>query len=139
MADIVTGPEAELTTEQEVRGPSALFSFEGRINRGTFWKVAVLNALFGTIATVLATGFGERVLEVNTFTMVASAILGVLSAWQTLALAVKRWHDMGSSGWYTTLCLIPLVNFFVVIYLAFNPGTDGPNEYGDAPYDIELI
>ncbi len=43
---------------------------------------------------------------------------------------VRRYHDLGYSGFYYLLNLIPLVPIFVFIYLCFAKGTSEDNEYG---------
>ena len=48
-------------------------------------------------------------------------------------LVIRRWHDLGKSGWFTLLLLIPLVNLIVAIYLWVKKGDEGPNQYGDDP------
>ena len=35
---------------------------------------------------------------------------------------IRRWHDLGKSGWWTLLMLIPFVGFLVFLYLLFAPG-----------------
>ena len=47
--------------------------------------------------------------------------------WIGLAIAVKRWHDRGKSGWWI---LVPIYGF---ILTAFLPGTAGPNRFGPDP------
>lgn len=37
-------------------------------------------------------------------------------------LAVGRFHDVGSSGWWSLLLLVPVVNLIVWAYLMFAPG-----------------
>lgn len=44
----------------------------------------------------------------------------------SLAVAVRRMHDVGKSGWYI---LIPIYN----LILAVTEGDNGPNEYGEDP------
>jgi len=48
-------------------------------------------------------------------------------------LIIRRWHDLGKSGWLSLLMLIPLLNLLVLIFLWVKKGTDGPNAYGDDP------
>ena len=43
-----------------------------------------------------------------------------------IAVAVRRMHDVGKSGWYV---LIPIYN----LVLACTEGTSGDNEYGADP------
>ena len=44
-------------------------------------------------------------------------------------MAIRRVNDMGHSGWMSLICLVPLVN----LWLLFGAGTEGANEYGPAP------
>jgi uncharacterized membrane protein YhaH (DUF805 family) len=49
----------------------------------------------------------------------------------SLAVGVRRMHDVNKSGWYV---LIPIYN----LILACENGTDGPNDYGSDPKRSEL-
>lgn len=44
-----------------------------------------------------------------------------LTIW-ALVCHVMRWHDLGKSGWYVLLLLIPIANIIILIYLLFAPG-----------------
>jgi uncharacterized membrane protein YhaH (DUF805 family) len=46
--------------------------------------------------------------------------------WFLLAQGAKRCHDLGKSGWWQ---IIP----FYVLWMLFQDGNPGPNEYGDDP------
>ncbi|NJM55567.1 MAG: DUF805 domain-containing protein [Verrucomicrobiae bacterium] len=122
------------------RPPTAiLFSFVGRINRAQFWTVSggqfLLNlgflALFyGGIGMLL----NRRSFDStdNPFTL-AGTISGifviylswlVVSIWNGLAIAVKRWHDRGKSGWWVLIGLIPIVGpIWALVETGFLPGT----------------
>lgn len=54
--------------------------------------------------------------------------------WILCANIAKRCHDLGKSGFFGLLLLIPLVNFIFGIYLAFFKGDENDNEYGVSPY-----
>lgn len=44
----------------------------------------------------------------------------LLSIWVFLAgfvVSARRWHDLGYSGWYNLLMLIPFLNLAIVVYL----------------------
>ena len=63
------------------------------------------------------------------FLVIASLVYTVLG----MRLAVLRCHDCDKSGWWSMLLWVPTVNFIVTIVLAWAPGTDGDNEYGEPP------
>jgi hypothetical protein len=47
-----------------------------------------------------------------------------------MALAVRRLHDTGRSGWWLLLMLIPLVGPLVLLYWYVQPSEEAPNQYG---------
>jgi uncharacterized membrane protein YhaH (DUF805 family) len=48
-----------------------------------------------------------------------------------MAAQIRRWHDMGHSGFWTLLNFIPCVgSLFCLTYLGFFKGTQGVNRYG---------
>ena len=58
------------------------------------------------------------------------------STWPNLALAVKRLHDRGRSGWFCLVGVIPFVNIWLTIDLLFLRGTEGPNRFGEDPLGV---
>ena len=49
------------------------------------------------------------------------------------SLHVRRFHDLGNSGWRVLLFFIPLVNLIILISLLATKGKDEVNEYGEVP------
>ena len=56
-------------------------------------------------------------------------------AWIALANNVKRFHDLGKSGWWVLGLCIPIVNLLIAIYLGFFKGEECDNQYGPDPYE----
>lgn len=53
-----------------------------------------------------------------------------------IAVAVRRLHDIGKSGWWLLLCLVPFVNFVFAIVLfiwTIKDGTPEANQFGESP------
>lgn len=48
------------------------------------------------------------------------------------SLYIRRWHDLGYSGWMALIQLIPLVNLVVLVYLFCARGDERPNVYGQS-------
>jgi uncharacterized membrane protein YhaH (DUF805 family) len=64
-------------------------------------------------------------------------ILGVtllFMMWVGFANQVKRFHDLGSSGWMVFWLFVPIVNIWFIIKLAFFKGEMKDNRYGMNPY-----
>ena len=119
-------------------GSGALFSFDGRIDTGTFWRIALLNFLgvvIGGVATASMYHGGSR----SGMSWVASSVVYGVGLWLGAATQAKRWHDMDKSGWMALLQFVPGVNFIAFLYLGFSQGTRGPNRYGEAPLRVKLL
>lgn len=51
----------------------------------------------------------------------------------TLAVSVRRLHDIGKSGWFLLLMFIPLINIILVVLILAKDGDIGDNKYGSNP------
>ncbi len=112
---------------------NGLFSFDGRINRLTWWGYQLLLLL------VLGVALGPLLLIGNSGILIAVTILWmiillVVAGWSGYAVGAKRLHDMGRSGWWILLHLIPTIGpFIILVWLGFFPGDQIRNEYGPEP------
>jgi uncharacterized membrane protein YhaH (DUF805 family) len=58
--------------------------------------------------------------------------LGLFVSFPTLALGARRLHDIGRTGWWQLLLLIPF-GFLILFALACKASQPGSNAYGDEP------
>jgi uncharacterized protein DUF805 len=115
-----------------------LWSFYGRIGRGTFaggnlrrpssrglWSTPCRKgpSLPGALPNLLVTLSPLLALRIG-------GALVLLLIWAQLALAAKRFHDVGKAGWSCLLLFVPLVGLIAFIYLLFARGEDRDNQYG---------
>jgi len=49
------------------------------------------------------------------------------------ALSVRRLHDIGKSGWFYFLNLVPLIGSIILVVWACFKGNEGENKYGPDP------
>jgi uncharacterized membrane protein YhaH (DUF805 family) len=104
-----------------------LFSFKGRVSRGTLWGVHVSFPLTMLFLSIPFAAFPRTWVEIVT------GILSLSFIWISIAVSAKRWHDCGRSGWWVLLYLVPIVNVLMFVYLGLVKGTPGPNKYGEDP------
>jgi uncharacterized membrane protein YhaH (DUF805 family) len=62
----------------------------------------------------------------------AARLLMFPFAYSVICVTVRRFHDLGRSGWYYLLFVIPVYNLYLAFLLWFVRGTEGQNAYGDA-------
>ena len=76
-----------------------LFSFDGRIGRGTYWL-----AILAVNAALLVLSFAPFLLNSEEAAVLmlalASQFLWLLSLWPMLAMGTKRLHDRNKNGWW---------------------------------------
>ena len=93
--------------------------FEGRAARPEFWWFA----LFQVIVLVVAAMLGRA----------AYTIAGLALVLPSLGVGARRLHDMGKSGWYLLIHLIPVIGILVLIYFWVQPPQAESNNYGAPP------
>lgn len=100
-----------------INGFSKYFSTSGRAARGEFWTFSVLLGLFYAVGMVL---LAERV--INSTVLLMLVAVGVI---MQINMNTKRLHDIGISGWYQTIILIPIIGPLVLLWRYLQPT---PNE-----------
>ena len=99
--------------------------FNGRAGRQEYW-------MFILIWILISIAFGvvvEFVSVVSVLHIIVS--LGILIP--SIALAARRLHDSGKSGWWQLVALIPFVGIIILIVLMVLPSDEGENQYGPHP------
>lgn len=109
-------------------------NFNGRARRREFWGFVLFNAL---ISWGLVFIFGAIGAAIDMPALGGLAYIYSLAAFlPALSAAVRRLHDIGKSGWYFLVGLIPIVGIFILIYWFCQEGQAFENEYGTNPKEI---
>ncbi len=136
MSNPYASPHANVTDfdENETYQPR-IFSTQGRLGRLRYMAYScivqfVLLFFFGVAAAVLMPASNTGTDNVpNSFIMIVILFyIPIIAA--AFIMAKRRLNDLDKSGWLSLLLLVPLVNFFLAIYLLFGPGSPGSNSYG---------
>lgn len=116
---IVTAPNGMPMRNLEVLEACKMFwtryvDFEGRSRRAEFWWSYLMVFLISTFLgwTVIAP---------------LACIIPMI------AVSVRRLHDIGKSGWYYLVFLVPVVGTILMIIWGCQEGMVGRNQYGDDP------
>ena len=107
--------------------------FDGRARRKEYWMFCLVSILV-SLAIGFASGFvgGMLGLSESVITMLALGYtLAVLIP--SLAVAVRRLHDTGRSGWWLLIVLVPLVGAIVLLVFSVQDSEPGANSYGKNP------
>jgi uncharacterized membrane protein YhaH (DUF805 family) len=98
--------------------------FNGRARRQEYWMYTLFNTL-AVIVLMLLT-------KVSSIFGILYGVYALATLVPSLAVAVRRLHDVGKSGWFLLLSLIPLVGLYL-LYLLVLDSEQGTNAYGPNP------
>jgi len=109
-----------------------LFSFKGRASRREYIIRTILLPLFFIIIDLNL----KYLDNTKSWFFLITACLFLIIIWilmlQYFPLAVRRLHDLNSSGWYVLISFAPFGQL-LILWLMFKKGTDGVNDYGEPP------
>ena len=101
--------------------------FEGRSRRKEYWMFTLFNLIF-IYGLMILMSFSPLLMIIYLIYLLATII-------PSLAVAVRRLHDVEKSGWFILLGFIPLVGAVILLVWMVSEGTKGPNKYGPDPKD----
>lgn len=109
--------------------------FSGRARRREYWyfqlfsflitvALAIVDILFGTFSDEAGLGLFSGIASIAMF----------LPAW---AVQVRRLHDIGRSGWWILIGLIPIIGPIILLVFHCTDSDPGKNEYGPNPKSLD--
>lgn len=116
---------------------SQFADFKGRARRQEYWMFVLVNILFIIAAGIIdrVTGLANETTGIGPF--YSLYVLAVFIP--SIAVAIRRLHDTGRSGWWLALVLIPIIGGVWLLYLMALEGQRGDNQYGPDPKATDLF
>jgi uncharacterized membrane protein YhaH (DUF805 family) len=105
--------------------------FNGRAGRKEYWMFILFNLIVAMLALILDNILGMAFSGFKFGVIYVAFILAVLIP--SIAVAVRRLHDIGKSGWMVTVSLIPVVGAIWLLILLVKDSFPGENQYGPNP------
>ena len=114
-------------------------NFNGRAQRKEYWMFYLFYTIFAIIAmvadnilgTVFTVGEGYYTVSIGYGWICVLFMIALLIP--TFAVSVRRLHDIGKSGWWWLITLIPLAGFIWFLVLLCTDSSPGDNKYGASP------
>lgn len=127
-------------------------NFRGRARRKEFWSFAlmsivlILAAMFVGLVLDFMVGNMREVASDADFstdgapwlTFFAGGVVWVALIVPSIAVTVRRIHDIGLSGWFFLLNFIPSVGGLIVFVFMLIPTQRHPNKWGPAPAGVRI-
>jgi uncharacterized membrane protein YhaH (DUF805 family) len=105
--------------------------FSGRARRKEYWMFVLFNIIFFVVAIVLDNVLGTASEDLGYGVICGLYSLAVILP--GLAAVVRRLHDVGKSGWWIFISLVPLVGSIWLLVLLATDSQPGENQYGPNP------
>jgi len=110
-------------------------NFSGRARRSEYWYFRLATAVIffvfialAIIVSIIGGGFLGFPVAIGLI-----ALYSLIALIPSLAVTVRRMHDLGKSGWSVLISFIPLVGPIWFLVLLATEGEHGENYYGPDP------
>jgi len=105
-------------------GFSNYVQFSGRAIRSEYWYWVLFTIVGSIVAGIIDAVLGITVID---------PLFGLATILPSIAVAIRRLHDLDRTGWWILLGLIPLIGWIILIIWYCSRGTVGSNRFGPDP------
>lgn len=108
-------------------GFARFVDFKTRSTRSQYWWFTLWSVIFSVVTGIidLSLGMGES----GPIGLLASLVLFLPS----IAVAIRRLHDIGRSGWWMLLVFVPIIGWIVLIVFYCIKSEAHSNKWGPEP------
>jgi uncharacterized membrane protein YhaH (DUF805 family) len=107
--------------------------FSGRARRKEYWMFTLINVIVAIVLEVIALA------SKNTAASIVYYLYALAVLIPSIAVLVRRLHDIGKSGAWFWIGLIPIIGGIWLLVLTVTAGNSGPNRYGADPKAINAL
>lgn len=100
--------------------------FSGRASRSEFWSFFSINFVLSLVLSV----FAYLIFDQYAFFIKLSLSYSLAALLPGIAVAVRRLHDVGRSGMFMLLVLIPVLGLIALIFMFTLAGDKEENSWG---------
>lgn len=101
-------------------------NFSGRASRSEFWWYQLFTFILGILVEIVFC-WSQNAMSI------ASGIIALGLLLPNLGICVRRLHDIGKSGWWIFISLIPVIAWILLLVWYCKDSQMEPNEYGPVP------
>ena len=119
-------------------------NFRGRARRKEYWGFYLFWAI--SLVLLMVAGFGidgalgnlEAGQEQPVAAIVLPGLLLLAGVVPGIAVTVRRIHDLGLSGWFYLLILLPYVGGLIILVFSLMPSQKQENKWGPVPAGVKV-
>lgn len=106
-------------------------TFTGRAARPEYWWWVLFSVVVSLVLGLLDSLLFHS--QMGRGVGILGGIFSLATLIPSLAVSVRRMHDVARSGWWLLIVLVPIIGALVLLYWFVQRGTVGPNDYGQDP------
>ncbi|MCH1533586.1 MAG: DUF805 domain-containing protein, partial [Schleiferiaceae bacterium] len=106
--------------------------FKGRARRAEYWNFVLISFLI-SIALSLIDVFAFGINPMAGESGLLSNLYSLAIILPSLGVTVRRLHDVGKSGWFILIALIPIIGLIWLLILFFTDSKPDENKWGPSP------
>ncbi|NRD78950.1 DUF805 domain-containing protein [Bacillus sp. BRMEA1] len=99
--------------------------FQGRARRKEYWMFVLFNFIISIVLSIL-----QAILHLHQF---LTGLYSLAILLPSLAVTVRRLHDIGKTGWWILIGLIPIIGDIILIIFNCFDSEEQTNKYGPNP------
>jgi uncharacterized membrane protein YhaH (DUF805 family) len=113
--------------------------FSGRARRKEYWMWTLNVTLLFILAMIMdnTLGLNFELLGQDLGYGWLYMLAGIINFIPGLSIVVRRLHDVGKSGWFYLIILIPIIGFIWILILLCSDGVKEENKWGTNPKLID--
>lgn len=104
-------------------------NFSGRARRSEYWYLVLFNFIL-YFAFIAISSISESMILICTLIY---SLLNLAMIIPSIAVCVRRLHDIGKSGWNLLWAFVPIVGFILFIIWYCKDSEPGANKWGNNP------
>ena len=110
--------------------------FSGRSRRMEYWYFALFVILISIALSIIDGLIGTYPRTMGAGLLSSIFSLAVLIP--SIAVTVRRLHDIDRSGWWVLISLVPLIGWIFLLVFTVQHSTPGTNRYGPNPKEVRV-
>ena len=104
--------------------------FSGRATRQQYWMYSLFYLIFYLLFSLLDLWFS--VYNASIGLGMISGMFAVAMALPSLAILIRRLHDIGKTGWWVLILFIPIIGALVTLIFLLLDSEKQQNQYGES-------
>lgn len=119
-------------------------NFRGRARRKEYWGFFLFSLITMALLTIAGLGVDATLGNLDTgnefpvVTITMPILFWLVVIIPSVAMAIRRQHDIGLSGWFYLLILLPSIGSVILFVFALIPSQKYKNKWGPVPTGIKI-